>query len=53
MVCLSIIKIKRNELLQSDFSGIMLTLQNLDKLDVEKLLQNADVIRNELEKNSD
>jgi hypothetical protein len=53
MICLAIIKIKRNELLQSDFSGIMLTMQNLEKLDVEKLLQTAEAIRNELHRNSD
>jgi len=53
MICLAIIKIKRLELLQSDFSGIMLSLQNLEKLDVEKLLLTAEMIRNELKKNSD
>ena len=53
MICLAIIKIKRHELLQCDFSGIMLSLQNLEKLDVEKLLLTAEMIRNELKRNSD
>jgi hypothetical protein len=51
LLCLAIIKIKRPEIIKLDFSGIMLNLQNLDKLDVEKLIKIADNIRNDLYKN--
>jgi hypothetical protein len=38
---LGIIKMKRQEILSSDFAEMMLTLQNLEKVDVERLIQNA------------
>jgi hypothetical protein len=53
MICLAIIKIRRTEVLQSDFAGIMLSLQNIDKIDIEKLLKAAENIRIELKKNTD
>lgn len=39
MVCIAIIKIKRKEILQSDFSGIMLEIQNFEKIDVETIIK--------------
>lgn len=51
VLCIAIVKMKRHEIMQSDFAGIMMTLQTLDKIDVEKLIKVADVIRNELYKN--
>lgn len=53
MVCVAIIKMKRNEILQSDFAGIMLSLQNLEKLDIEKVIFTAENIRIDLYKASD
>jgi TBC1 domain family member 13 len=50
MVCLAIIKMKKIEILQSDFAGIMLSMQNLDKLDVEKVIKVAESIRLDLNK---
>jgi hypothetical protein len=50
-VCLAIIKAKKSEILQSDFAGIMLALQSLDKLDIEKIIKIAEVMHNDLNKN--
>lgn len=50
MVCLAIIKIKKIEIIQSDFAGIMLSMQNLDKMDVEKVIKVAESIRMDLNK---
>jgi hypothetical protein len=51
LLCLSIMKLKRTELLQSDFAGIMMTLQNLDKLDVEKIIKTTDTVKADINKN--
>ena len=51
MLCLAIIKCKKTDIIQSDFAGIMLAMQSLDKLDIEKLIKVADNIRIELNKN--
>ncbi len=40
-ICLGIIRIKRNEILEKDFAQIMLSMQNLEKIDVEKLINTA------------
>jgi hypothetical protein len=40
-VCISIIKLKRTDIISKDFSGIMLTLQNLENLNLEKIIQYA------------
>ncbi len=52
MLCLAIIKNKRSEIIESDFSGIMMALQNLDKIDVENLIKTAESIREELIRNN-
>jgi len=44
-LCLAIIKLKRAELIAKDFSGIMLTLQHLEKINVENIIQYAKEIR--------
>jgi len=38
-LCLGIIHIKRQDVISKDFSGIMLSLQNLEKISVEKLIE--------------
>jgi hypothetical protein len=40
-LCLAILKLKRQEILSSDFAEMMLSLQNLEKVDVEKFIQDA------------
>ena len=40
-LCLAILRIKRSEILVSDFSEMMLCLQNLEKIDVEKFIKTA------------
>jgi hypothetical protein len=40
-LCLSILRIKRTEILNSDFAEMMLNLQNLEKIDVENFIKNA------------
>jgi hypothetical protein len=44
-LCLAVIKQKRSELIAQDFSGIMTTLQNLEKINVENTIQYANDIR--------
>jgi len=40
-ICLGIIRIKRNEIIDKDFATIMLSMQNLEKIEVEKLIYTA------------
>lgn len=51
MMCLSIIKSKKTEIMQSDFSQIMICMQTMEKLEMEKLIKTANSIRLELNKN--
>ena len=44
-LCLAIIKIKRSDIIIKDFSGMMLSLQNLDKIIVENVIEIAVEIR--------
>ena len=44
-LCLAILKIKREDIITKDFSGMMLSLQNLEKICVEKLIDTAMEIR--------
>ena len=40
-ICLAIIRIKRNEIIEKDFATIMLSMQNLEKIEIEKLIYTA------------
>jgi len=40
-ICLGIIRIKRNEIIDKDFATIMLSMQNLEKIEIEKLINTA------------
>jgi hypothetical protein len=48
MLMLGILKIKRNKILENEFSGIMMELQNIEEIDVEELIEIAVKIRKEL-----
>ena len=50
MICIAIIKIKRQEILQNDFSGIMLTIQNFEKIEVENIIKYGLDLRTEINK---
>ena len=44
-LCLAIIEIKREDIIKKDFSGMMLSLQNLEKISVDNLIDTAMEIR--------
>jgi hypothetical protein len=50
MICTAIIKMKRQEILQNDFAGIMLTIQNFDSIEIENLIKYGLDLRNEINK---
>jgi hypothetical protein len=51
MLMLGILRINKKNILNSDFSGIMMKLQNIEEIDVEELIENAIQIRKELNEN--
>jgi len=50
MICIAIIKIKRQEILQNDFAGIMLNIQNFEKIEVENIIKYGLELRAEINK---
>ena len=50
MICTAIIKMKRQEILQNDFAGIMLTIQNFEMIEIENLIKYGLELRNEINK---
>jgi len=46
-LCVSIFNLKRKELINADFSGIMESMQSLEKIDVEILVKTAEKLNNE------
>ncbi len=50
MICTAIIKMKRQEILQNDFAGIMLTIQNFESIEIENLIKYGLDLRNEMNK---
>lgn len=50
MLCTAIIKLKRQEILQSDFAGIMLTVQNFETIEIESWIKYGLELRNEINK---
>lgn len=50
MICIAIIKMKRQEILQNDFAGIMLTIQNFETIEVENIIKYGLELRKEINK---
>ena len=50
MIILTILRIKRNIILENEFSGIMMQLQDLVGIEVEQLVRGAIEMRNDLNK---
>jgi len=53
MICIAIIKFKRQEILQNDFAGIMLNIQDFEKIEVENIIKygldlRAEIIKQQL-----
>ena len=46
-LCISILKIKRADIISKDFSGIMLSLQNLESVSIDELINMAKKIRDQ------
>jgi len=50
MICIAIIKLKRQEILQNDFAGIMLNFQNFENIEVENIIKYGLDLRAEINK---
>ena len=46
-LCISILKIKRADIISKDFSGIMLSLQNLESVSIDEFINMAKKIRDQ------
>ena len=51
MLMLGILRINKKNILNNDFTGIMMYLQNIEEIEVEDLIENAIQIRKELNEN--
>jgi hypothetical protein len=49
-ISLAIIKMKKNKILENDFAGIILTMQNLEDLEVDKILNYVHILKKDYDK---
>jgi hypothetical protein len=52
MICLAIIKFKKQDILKNDFAGIMMNIQNFEKIEVENIIKYGLNLRAEINRNS-
>ena len=50
MIILAILRMKRVDILESEFSGVMMQLQDLEGVEVEKLIRGGVKVREDLNK---